>query len=149
MRRVVLALCLSLVAAAAYSQNPENVVRELRRQAADALVTVEYSFVSSAAGTEVADEGIVEAQDDMWHLKGSRIEIYTSGDATWILDNDAKEALIEPAWTYEDLAGFYNSSKTSGMNPEITVSSTVLFPKKPSEYFRPVLDDEWIVTDLR
>ena len=124
-------------------------VEDLRKSAADAFVTIGYSFTGQAGEMEIEDEGVVEAQDDMWHLKGRNIEIYTSEGATWILDPDSREALVEPAWTYEDLVRFYSSVSESGKGPEIKIISRALSEKKPMAYFTPVLDDGWVVTDLR
>lgn len=148
-RIVILASALIMSASALYAQTLEDVFANIQKAAQESFVKVEYTFYATVGQTVIDDKGYVEAQDGMWHLQGDTIEIYTSGDATWILDNGAREAVIEPAWTYEDLMNFYRSAASSGKAPEINAASVSAVQKKPASYFIPVLDDSWIVTDLR
>ena len=131
------------------AQSADRLVKEIRTAAADACVKVSYTFKAEVDDVSVSDIGYVEAQDDMWHLKGDAYEIFTDGKATWILDPSSKEAVVEPSWTYDDLENFYLSMEASGSVFDISIESIDEGPKKSLSYFTPVLDSEWVVTDLR
>lgn len=131
------------------AQTVDRLVREVREAAADACVKVLYYFKADVEDVSISDKGFVEAQDNMWHLKGETYEVFTDGNATWVLDASSKEAVIEPAWTYDDLERFYESLQASGSVFDIVVDSKTESPKKPVSDFTPVLGAEWIITDLR
>lgn len=149
MTRIILSLMCLILGVSASAQKPEDLIAELRKAAADAHVVVEYSFSAFDGGVIVEDSGVVEAQDGMWVLKGRRIEIHTADGVTWILDKDSKEAVVEPAWTYDDLVNFHNSAISSGHAPEIKVHKMTSLPLKETSYFIPALGSDWVVTDLR
>ena len=85
------------------AQDIKTMLGQVHAEAKGAFVALEYAAEISGSDGEVKDSGVIEAQDDMWHLKGSLLEIYTDASGTWILDSSAKEAYVEPAWTYDDL----------------------------------------------
>lgn len=133
------------------AQTPEKLVAEIRAAAADACVTVSYVLDAKVDEVKIADEGIVVAQDDLWCLKGESIQVYTALDGTWILHLEAKEAMVEPKWTYDDLLAFYKTivSASSGNGVSVKIVSKTESEKRPVASFTPDLNDEWIVTDLR
>ena len=132
-----------------YGQDISTMLTKVQEEASRAFVTMEYSAEIAGADGVVKDKGIIEAQDKMWHLKGSFLEIYTDADGTWILDNAAKEAYVEPAWSYDDLRTFYASVVSAGSTLKVKSLKTVLSDKKSADCFTPVLTSEWVVTDLR
>lgn len=139
-----------LSATLASAQTPEKLVSEIRSAAEDSCVTVRYSMTATVDDAVIEDSGTVVAQDDLWHLKGETIEIYTSGDGTWILHSQAKEAIVEPQWTYGDLEAFYRTLLSSSGNVvNVKISSKELSEKKPVSSFVPVTGPDWVVTDLR
>lgn len=138
-----------MMSASAYAQDIKTMLDKVRTDALDSFVTLEYSAVISGSEGDVADEGVIEAQDNMWHLKGSLLEICTDASGTWILDSSSKEAYVEPAWSYEDLLTFYESVASSGSSLTAKVLKTTLSEKKPASTFTPTLSSEWVVTDLR
>lgn len=145
---LLLAMALSTVVASA--QTPEKLVSEIRAAAEDSCVTVRYSMTATVDDAVIEDSGTVVAQDDLWHLKGETIEIYTSGDGTWILHMQAKEAIVEPQWTYDDLEAFYRTLLSSSGNVvNVRIYSKELSEKKPASSFVPVTGTDWVVTDLR
>ena len=146
----MLVLAMSLSASVASAQTPEKLVSEIRAAAEDSCVTVRYSMTATVDDAVIEDSGTVVAQDDLWHLKGETIEIYTSGDGTWILHMQAKEAIVEPQWTYDDLEAFYRTLLSSSGNVvNVRISSKELSEKKPVSSFVPVTGSDWVVTDLR
>ena len=125
-------------------------MQQIRDAAKESCVTVTYSFRTTIDGAVIEDSGYVEAQDDSWHLKGESIEMYTNDEGTWILSPDSKEAMVEPAWSYDDLVQFYNSVKTVGADMKIDVKSDVRSEKKSAASFSPpAFSSDWVVTDLR
>ncbi|MBQ8854936.1 MAG: hypothetical protein IJ023_02165, partial [Bacteroidales bacterium] len=71
-------------------------------------------------------------------------------DGTWILHMQAKEAIVEPQWTYDDLEAFYRTLLSSSGNVvNVRISSKELSEKKPASSFVPVTGTDWVVTDLR
>lgn len=145
----ILFAILILAAPSASAQDAREIVGLVKKHSAQNRVLVRYVFSAQIDDVTIEDEGYVEAQDDMWHLKGKAYEVYTDKDATWVLDLSAKEAIVEPAWTYDDLEKFYDSLLSSGSVLDIEVQPAELTDKQPSESYTPVLGDEWIVTDLR
>ena len=101
-----------MVSAVTYAQDIKTMLDKVQADALESFVTLEYSAVISGSEGDVADEGVIEAQDKMWHLKGSMLEIYTDASGTWILDSSSKEAYVEPAWSYNDLLTFLEGSLT-------------------------------------
>ena len=139
----------SFMSLSVYAQDIRTMLDKVKSDAQGVFVTVEYSAEINGAEGSVTDSGIVEAQDDMWHLRGSFLEIYTDAEGTWILDNSEKEAYIEPAWSYDDLFTFYESAAASGSALTAKVLKTTISEKQPSSVFTPSLSSDWVVTDLR
>ena len=131
------------------AQDIKTMLGQVHSEAKGAFVALEYAAEISGSDGEVKDSGIIEAQDDMWHLKGSLLEIYTDASGTWILDSSAKEAYVEPAWTYDDLLTFYESVAAAGSELTVKVLKTALSEKRPASHFTPSLSSEWLITDLR
>lgn len=131
------------------AQTPEKLVALVRSHAADSSVTVSYKLEMRSDGSVTKDVGTLVAQDEMWHLKGSVIEIFTDGQATWVMDSDSKEVVVEPAWTYADLVTFYNSLIKVGAVLDVRMTSMSTAAKKPEAEFTPSLGSDWVVTDLR
>lgn len=145
---LLLAMALSTVVASA--QTPEKLVSEIRVAAENSCVTVRYSMTATVDDAVIEDSGTVMAQDDLWCLKGETIEIYTSKEGTWILHLQAKEAIVEPQWTYDDLEAFYRTLLSSSGNVvDVRILSREISEKKPVSSFLPVTGSDWVVTDLR
>ncbi len=144
-----LAFMLSLMSVAVSAQTPDAILEQIRKHAAESCVTVTYSIDASSDEGVLADRGVVTAQDDMWHLKGKALEMYTDGTSTWVLDMKSKEAVVEPAWTYDDLERFYDSALAAGADVDIKMLSVSVSEKKDPESFRPSFSSDWILTDLR
>ena len=148
--RIFTTILLSLLSGAAFAQSPETFVQQIREAAKESCVTVTYSFSTVIDGAVIEDSGYVEAQDELWHLKGETVEMYTNGQGTWILSPDSKEAMVEPSWSYDDLVQFYSSLKAVGADMKIEVKSDVRSEKKPASAFMPpAFSSDWVVTDLR
>lgn len=131
------------------AQNLREMLSKVVSQADTSCVTIRYKFTTSAGDTHISDDGFVEAQENMWHLKGQALEIYTDGTSTWVIDNDAKEVIVEPGWSFDDLESFYSSALKNGTDMKIEVVSENQCQRKPAAYFTPAFDESWIVTDLR
>ena len=138
-----------MVSAVTYAQDIKTMLDKVQADALESFVTLEYSAEISGSEGDVADKGVIEAQDKMWHLKGSMLEIYTDASGTWILDSSSKEAYVEPAWTYDDLLTFYESVAAAGSELTVKVLKTALSEKRPASFFTPALSSDWILTDLR
>ena len=131
------------------AQTPEKLVEMVRSHAEDSSVKVSYKMEMRADGSLTKDSGMLLAQDEMWHLKGGFIEIYTDGKATWVMDPDSKEVVVEPAWDYTDLITFYNSLIKTGAVLDIQIVSLQTADKRPKAEFAPSFGSDWVVTDLR
>ncbi len=142
----VLSLTISVTA---FAQDIRSMLDDVRRQAAEALVTVTYTAEVEGPEGVFRDEGMIEAQDGLWHLSGSMVEIFTDAEGTWIVDASAKEVYIEPKWTYDDLLTFYESFVSAGSSLKFDVVSSTCSPKKSESLFTPRFTPEWVVTDLR
>ena len=145
---IILMMLLSVSSLSA--QSFKAVVEEILKHSSESCVTVSYTFKASIDGVRIDDAGYVEAQDGLWHMKGESLEIYTDAEATWIISSDSKEAIAEPAWSYDDLAQFYDSAKALGKDMVIEVVSKKIGEKKSVTSFSPPsFGSDWIVTDLR
>lgn len=126
-----------------------NTLMETISQSSSQRVVVEYGFSAQIGDDRIEDRGVAEAQGSLWCLKGMTIEIYTDGNATWLLYPEVKEAVVEPAWTLDDLKSFYESAQSAGNMLDIKILSVSVSEKIPVSSFTPVLGEEWVVTDLR
>lgn len=135
-------------ALASGAQDLPLMLSRVGEKAAGKCVTLTYSF-SSSGDVRIEDEGLVEVQDSLWHLKGTVLEIFTDASSTWVIDNEAEEVIVEPAWSYDDLENFYKSTVASGASLEIRILSETVSDRKPTTCFTPTFGPEWIVTDLR
>ncbi len=150
MRVLNILFAILLSAGIASAQTPERLIEEIRSDAEDACVTVTYSLDASIDGARIQDEGVVVAQDDIWCLKGQTLEIYTCKDGTWIMHPEAKEAMVEPKWNYEDLVAFCRTIiSSSGNDLGLNIRTRTVSEKKPVSYFVPETGHDWVVTDLR
>ena len=143
---IVLTLMMS---AGAHAQDIKAMLNKVQAEAAEAFVTLEYSAEVDGTDGAVKDHGVIEAQDKMWHLKGTMLEIYTDADGTWILDGSSKEAYVEPVWSYDDLLTFYQSLISAGSTLDVKVLGTKVSEKQPLSVFTPKLSSDWVITDLR
>lgn len=148
---IAVVLFLHLFSGTVPAQTPDRLVQELMTEARAACVTVKYALSAVIDAVKIEDEGSVVAQDESWVLKGRNVEIYTNAEGTWILSPESMEALVEPKWTYDDLEAFYKTmlSAAAGNDMSVKITSKMLSDKKEASYFQPVMDDEWVVTDLR
>ena len=134
----------------ASAQSPDKLIEEIRAAAEGACVTVEYSLEAKVDDARIKDEGVVVAQDDLWILDGQTVDIYTSKDVTLIMNSAAKEAMVEPKWSYDDLKAFCRTIVTSsGNDVDLEIKSRTISAKKPVSYFELELGSDWVVTDLR
>ena len=146
----IISAALLLSAVSASAQTPDKLVDDVMKAAQDACVVIEYALSAKVDDADISDWGTVVAQDDLWYLKGQAIEIYTSEDGTWIMHVEAKEAIVEPKWTYADMESFYRSIlSNAGNDVKVEVKSKVLKEKNQTSCFVPKIDSDWIVTDLR
>lgn len=134
----------------ALAQLPSGLIQKLKDAAVDECITVTYSLDAKVDDAMIQDKGTIVAQGTMWCLKGETYEIYTSEKGTWVLHIQAKEAMVEPEWTYDDLEKFYENLLSNADN-EINLDDVLwtVSEKKPASFFVPKLGSDWIVTDLR
>lgn len=131
------------------AQDIRDMLEGVAQKSGSACVTLTYRFSTSVDKAVIADEGYVEVQEGMWHLKGLAIEIYTDSTATWVIDPDAKEVIVEPAWTFDDLENCYSSALKSDDDMTLEILSESQTDMKPASCFTPSFGSEWVVTDLR
>lgn len=131
------------------AQDMNALMEIISQNSSQGCVVVEYNFSARIGDDKIEDKGVAEAQGDLWCLKGMTLEIYTDDKATWLLYPEVKEAVVEPAWSLDDLKSFYESAQTAGNMLDIKVVSVSVSDMKPLESFTPVLDKAWVVTDLR
>ncbi len=130
------------------AQTIPEVLARIVKDSEGGCVTLTYRF-SASGDVAVEDEGTVEVQGNLWHLKSKALEIYTDSASTWIIDVDDKEVIVEPAWSYDDLEKFHQSVMSKGAAMDIKILSETVSDKKPSSCFTPSFGSEWVVTDLR
>ena len=145
----------------------------LRQKAVGQCVRVDYEFSTMVSGFKTGGEGTVDIQGNAYHMKGSGVEIYCDGSTTWLIDEAAKEVLIESADTkeagmlanpilllmnLEESGVSYKVQGDSilltlpdGTNLDIKINNLSSIPTKKTEAFRPPTEfsGQWIVTDLR
>ena len=148
-RMCLAASVLFVSAAASYAQDLKELLSKVMQHAGTSCVMIGYKFATTAGDARISDEGYVEAQGNMWHLKGQTLELFTDSTSTWIVDNETKEVIVEPCWSYDDLDAFYASAVRNGADMKISIVSEKVVEMKPVSYFTPSFDKTWIVTDLR
>lgn len=136
-------------------------------------IDVEYDYSTTVSGFKTIGEGVIRIQGNSYHMKGNGMEIFCDGASTWLIDENAKEVLIESAASAD--AGYLAnpvmllmnieqntlSYKADGnkifiqLDPEtmleIRIRDMKLELKKKPEAFRPPVEfgSNWIVTDMR
>lgn len=137
-----------MVSTSSDARDVREMLAGVAEKAKTGCVTLKYAF-STSGDVEIEDDGFVEAQDELWHLKGDGLEIFTDSSATWFIDNASMEVIVEPAWSYADLERFYESVMAKGAVMDIDIVSESVSDKKPVSYFTPSFGPEWVITDLR
>lgn len=78
-----------------YSQNA-SLLERLYEGFASHCVVIDCEFTMNTDGALAKGKCKVEVQGDSFIMTGSGIDIFCDGKSVWTLDNDAKEAYIEP-----------------------------------------------------
>ena len=136
-------------------------------------IKVDYEYATTISGFKTIGEGVIHIQGNSYHMFGNGMEIYCDGASTWVIDDVAKEVMIESAASAD--AGFLanpvmllmdieqNSLSYKAednkifiqLDPETMLEITIRnltseIIKKP-EAFRPPVEfgSDWVVTDMR
>lgn len=168
----LIALYLTCILAAVNLQQP-SFFDAFKNKSVDECMSVEYKFNYITSGVRTFGEGVLDIQGNSYHMRGNGIEIFCDGSTTWMLDEDAKEVVIEAAdsqsagylanpvmllmnientaLSYEIKGDVVTLELPGGVSLEITICSLQKVQTKKSEAFRPPtdFDSTWIVTDLR
>lgn len=168
----LLLTCISLIMSAVALPQP-SVLDVLRNAQDSESIQIDYEFVATTSGIRSFGDGRLVLQGNSYHLNGNGIEIFCDGKTTWMLDEGAKEVLIESAdsnsagylanpvlllMNLEDKSASYETdgnrigiSLPDGTRLDITVKDMKSMDKRKPEAFRPPVEfgSDWIVTDLR
>lgn len=157
------------------AQEPQGTFWDHIRQSSSAeeCISVDYEFTSNTSGVKAVGEGTVLVQGNAYHMKGNGLEIYCDGNSTWMIDEPAREVMIEAAdskdagylanpvillMNLEKSASSYKTDGntitielTDGTVLEIVIKALKAMEKRKPEAFRPPVEfsSDWMVTDLR
>lgn len=147
----------------------------LRSALSEKCVLMEADYKITMSQTRITGQTVIEAQGDAYVMKTEGMQVYCDGESVWTVDEESKEAYIEPAMTGEHQGldnallalmnsdavectftddGMLRSMKVSlpdGTSVSADVHSFTTKDKKSVTSFRPPFefDADWIVTDLR
>lgn len=78
----------------------------------DSCIVMDMKYQIRMPGVKVDGSGILEFQDESWHLDGNGIEMWCDGRTVWTIDPESKEVVIE--------------GLAEGESPEMMVNPAVL-----------------------
>lgn len=164
---------LSVIVATAVQMQQPSLLESLLQRGPSECVSVDYEFSSDMSGVKAVGSGNVILQGNSYHMQGNGVEIYCDGTSTWLIDEYAKEVLVESAdseeagylanpvlllMNLEKSASSYKAdgntvtlSLDGGMTLDITLTHLTALDTKKPEAFRPPTQfgSDWVVTDLR
>lgn len=85
-----------LAAVSAYSQDTALLER-LYEDVSDSCVEMTYTYSMRIYGTKAVGSGTLLAQGKLWHMTGNGLEMWCDSKDVWVVDEGAKEVVIEPA----------------------------------------------------
>lgn len=168
----LLSICLSWIVSAVALQQP-SVLDALRSTSDSASIQIDYEFTAVTSGIRSFGDGRIELQGNSYHMNGNGIEIFCDGKTTWMLDEQAKEVIIESAESnsagylanpvlllmnleensvlYDVEGNLIRISLPDGTRLDVTVKGMKPLETIKPEAFRPPVEfgSDWIVTDLR
>jgi len=111
-------------------------------------ISAKYAVAWSEKGTAVLLSGKAVAEGTGFRISGNGTDIYCDGKTLWIVDPSAKEVYIESSASLPE----FISSKITSIKDFTLSEVKTLKPVNDSAEFvfaTRLLDEEWIVTDLR
>lgn len=73
----------------------------------DRCVDISCTYSVSLSNTRINGEAVLNVQGDMYKMEGNGLLIYCDGKSVWAIDDEAKEAVIEPVST--DMSAYLNN----------------------------------------
>ena len=96
MKRYISLVCLLLCALPIVSSaQSDSLLDRFYRDMASSCMGMDIKYGIQMPGVKVDGSGILEFQDDKWHLNGNGIEMWCDGNSVWTIDADAKEVVID------------------------------------------------------
>lgn len=113
-----------------------DVLAEFNGKASSCRMEFDYSYVTGGGPAVMTGSGSVSAQDSMFRMTGSGLEVWCDGTSKWTVDRTAEEAVAEPAGDY---AGDFLSNPAAVLsllrNAEVTdTDSSVRNGRQVTEY---------------
>lgn len=90
------AAALMLFSLGAVAQNTA-LLDQMCENTASSCIEISYSYSTEISGVNTLGGGIVKVQGRMWHMEGNGIEMWCDSTTVWIVDEESKEVVIEPA----------------------------------------------------
>lgn len=94
-----LVLCGLCMAAAAQGT---SVLEQLCAKLTSNAAVLDYSYSLNMSGVNTVGEGVLTVQDKSYVMQGNGIKIYCNASALWVVDEAAKEVLIDDVAQGED-----------------------------------------------
>ena len=98
---------LTLMSGGSYAQDT-SLLDKVYDKMSSSCIDMSYSYTVSVSGTKNHGDGVIALQDRMWKLKGNGLEMYCDASTLWVVDPSAKEVMIEPAASSEEIDAFTN-----------------------------------------
>ncbi|MBQ6688212.1 MAG: outer membrane lipoprotein carrier protein LolA [Bacteroidales bacterium] len=87
----------SLTLLSALTAHAQNLIDTMYTKVMESHVELVYSYSFRMSGVNNVGQGILSAQDDLWHVDGNGIQMWCDGSSMWVVDPSLKEVVIEPA----------------------------------------------------
>lgn len=96
MKRYIAAACLLLcVFSFVSSAQNGSLLDRFYNNMASSCLSLDMKYSVQMPGVKVDGSGLLELQDDQWHLNGNGIEMWCNGSTIWTVDAFAKEVVID------------------------------------------------------
>lgn len=81
----------------ALTADAQNLIDTMYAKVMESHVEMVYSYSVRVSGINTVGQGVLYAQDDLWHVDGNGIQMWCDGSSIWLVDPSLKEVVIEPA----------------------------------------------------
>ena len=102
MKRFIISALLSCGLCMATAAQGTSVLEQLCAKLTGSAAVMDYSYSLTMSGVKSVGDGVLTVQDKSYVMQGNGIKIYCSASTLWIVDDAAKEILIDDGAQGED-----------------------------------------------
>lgn len=107
------------------SAQDNSLLDKVYSEMSSSCMEIDYKYSVSVSGTKNVGEGNLCLQGHLWRMTGNGLEMFCDSSSVWVIDPEAKEAVIEPIAS--DISSFTNPAVIfAHLNDMFEVQSSVI-----------------------